>query len=128
MLSESGDAKNYHAWGHRQWVLRTFGGWEDELAYVEELLQEDLRNNSAWNQRFYVLQNTQDLTQLDVVRGEVAYALRCATHPRPNPRPNPRRDPRPASRPASPRGGRLPARSLIADLAAPPPRLAVNPP
>ena len=124
MLSESGDAKNYHAWGHRQWVLRTFGGWEEELAYVEELLQEDLRNNSAWNQRFYVLQNTQDLTQLDVVRGEVAYALRCATHPRPNPRPNPCRDPRPAS----PRGGRLPARSLIADLAAPPPRLAVNPP
>ena len=101
MLSESGDAKNYHAWGHRQWVLRTFGGWEEELAYVEELLQEDLRNNSAWNQRFYVLQSTQDLTQLDVVRGEVAYALRCATHPRPNPRPDPRRDPRPASRPAS---------------------------
>ena len=60
-------------------------------------MQEDLRNNSAWNQRFYVLQNTQDLTQLDVVRGEVAYALRCATLPRPNPR----RDPRPASSPAS---------------------------
>ena len=75
-LDESGDAKNYHAWGHRQWVLRTFGGWESELDYVEELLQQDLRNNSAWNQRYFVLQNTADLKQADVVRGEVAYALR----------------------------------------------------
>jgi len=93
VLSDSGDAKNYHAWGHRQWVLRTFGGWEAELAYVEELLQQDLRNNSAWNQRFYVLQSSQDLKQLDVVRGEVAYALRCATHPRPNPPPTPQSTP-----------------------------------
>ena len=106
VLSDSGDAKNYHAWGHRQWVLRTFGGWEAELAYVEELLQQDLRNNSAWNQRFYVLQSSQDLKQLDVVRGEVAYALRCATHPRPSPRPNPRPN---SPRPNSPRGCRLPA-------------------
>ena len=29
------DAKNYHAWGHRQWVLRTFSLWSNELAFVE---------------------------------------------------------------------------------------------
>jgi hypothetical protein len=100
VLSDSGDAKNYHAWGHRQWVLRTFGGWEAELAYVEELLQQDLRNNSAWNQRFYVLQSSQDLKQLDVVRGEVAYALRCGPPPPPHPPPPPPNPP-----PKQPPGG-----------------------
>ncbi|KZV35847.1 farnesyl protein transferase subunit A [Dorcoceras hygrometricum] len=35
----SQDAKNYHAWSHRQWVLQCLGGWEDELAYCDELLE-----------------------------------------------------------------------------------------
>ncbi|KAK6161642.1 hypothetical protein DH2020_005023 [Rehmannia glutinosa] len=46
----SQDAKNYHAWSHRQWVLQALGGWEDELAYCDELLEDDIFNNSAWNQ------------------------------------------------------------------------------
>lgn len=33
-----------------QWVLRTLGGWEDELDYCDELLKDDIFNNSAWNQ------------------------------------------------------------------------------
>ena len=35
------DAKNYHAWAYRQWVLETFGGdlWEGELACTDKLLQ-----------------------------------------------------------------------------------------
>ena len=45
------DAKNYHAWGHRQWVIKTCGLWANELGYVDGLLQDDLRNNSAWNER-----------------------------------------------------------------------------
>ncbi|KAL2557694.1 protein farnesyltransferase/geranylgeranyltransferase type-1 subunit alpha [Forsythia ovata] len=49
----SEDAKNYHAWSHRQWVLQALGGWEDELAYCDKLLQEDIFNNSAWNQSGY---------------------------------------------------------------------------
>ena len=49
------DAKNYHAWSHRQWVLQTFGCWENELKFAEELLEEDVRNNSAWNQRFFTV-------------------------------------------------------------------------
>ncbi|CAH9131486.1 unnamed protein product [Cuscuta epithymum] len=49
------DAKNYHAWSHRQWVLQTLGGWEDELSYCDELLDDDIYNNSAWNQRYFVV-------------------------------------------------------------------------
>ena len=29
--------------------------YENEIAYVERLLEEDIRNNSAWNQRFYIV-------------------------------------------------------------------------
>lgn len=49
------DAKNYHAWAHRQAIVRRFGLWQQELDVVNELLQEDVRNNSAWNQRFFIL-------------------------------------------------------------------------
>ncbi|GAA5928713.1 uncharacterized protein JCM15063_003948 [Sporobolomyces koalae] len=70
------DAKNYHTWAYRQFVLCHFYSdaerseddkvapnttreerqqvWDAELAYVEKLLDEDIRNNSAWNQRFFV--------------------------------------------------------------------------
>lgn len=33
-----------------QWVLLALGGWEDELEYCNQLLEEDVFNNSAWNQ------------------------------------------------------------------------------
>jgi len=33
-----------------QWVLQALGGWEDELNYCSELLEQDIFNNSAWNQ------------------------------------------------------------------------------
>jgi len=33
-----------------QWALQALGGWEDELNYCSELLEEDIFNNSAWNQ------------------------------------------------------------------------------
>lgn len=51
------DAKNYHAWAYRQWLISTFDLWELELSYVEELIQRDIRNNSAWNQRWFIHQN-----------------------------------------------------------------------
>ena len=28
---------------------------EHELSYIERLLEEDIRNNSAWNQRFFII-------------------------------------------------------------------------
>ena len=45
------DAKNYHAWAHRQWVLKKFGLWSGELDMISRFLDDDLRNNSAWNHR-----------------------------------------------------------------------------
>lgn len=68
------DSKNYHTWVYRQWVLSHFGGlakgdkkaggpgegqfadlWRGELAYVDKLLREDVRNNSAWSHRYFCL-------------------------------------------------------------------------
>ena len=73
------DGKNYHAWTHRQWSIKYFTNClpitstavqassvtpvtgrvnmhilTDELSYIDHLLSEDVRNNSAWNQRFFV--------------------------------------------------------------------------
>lgn len=45
------DAKNYHAWAHRQWVCLTFGAWDGELEFAAAMIAEDVRNNSAWNHR-----------------------------------------------------------------------------
>ena len=64
--------KNYHAWSHRQWAVAALtggaaaagaagaaepplGSWQAELAFAEALLAEDVRNNSAWNHRWFVL-------------------------------------------------------------------------
>ncbi|UZJ52877.1 hypothetical protein CBS101457_002197 [Exobasidium rhododendri] len=73
------DSKNYHTWVYRQWVLSHFGGlpgkrledssslssdqhsrrfpdlWKGELAFVDNLLKEDARNNSAWNHRYFCI-------------------------------------------------------------------------
>ena len=49
------DAKNYHVWSYRQWLVRHFSLWGSELPYVEHLLQSDVRNNSAWNHRWFIV-------------------------------------------------------------------------
>ena len=53
------DMKNYHAWSYRQWVLKSFGTthglWAEELESVHHMLQLDHYNNSAWNQRWFVV-------------------------------------------------------------------------
>lgn len=64
------DTKNYHTWSYRQWILGFFGGnglsqdgdeeadedlWVGELDFVDTLLAEDVRNNSAWHHRFFVV-------------------------------------------------------------------------
>ncbi|KAK2877108.1 hypothetical protein FQN49_001407 [Arthroderma sp. PD_2] len=48
------DAKNYHVWTYRHWLLRRFKLWDSpaELADVERMIDEDVRNNSAWNHRW----------------------------------------------------------------------------
>ncbi|KDR77230.1 hypothetical protein GALMADRAFT_246519 [Galerina marginata CBS 339.88] len=66
------DAKNYHTWSYRQWLLACFGGrggsvteagdvevdedlWANELDFVDTMLAHDVRNNSAWHHRFFVV-------------------------------------------------------------------------
>lgn len=49
------DAKNYHVWSYRQWLVRHFSLWDSELPYIESLLRDDVRNNSAWNHRWFVV-------------------------------------------------------------------------
>lgn len=50
------DAKNYHVWSYRQWLVRRFGLWDQgELEATDKLIEEDVRNNSAWNHRFFLI-------------------------------------------------------------------------
>ncbi|KAG9133351.1 hypothetical protein Leryth_021488 [Lithospermum erythrorhizon] len=70
------DAKHYHAWCHRQWVLQAFGGWENELNYCQRLIEDDIFNNSAWNQRFFVITRSPLLGGLEAMRtSEVSYTI-----------------------------------------------------
>lgn len=39
----------------RQAVVASFGLWASELAYAEALIAADVRNNSAWAQRWFVV-------------------------------------------------------------------------
>ncbi|KAL6752035.1 hypothetical protein V8C86DRAFT_1833280 [Haematococcus lacustris] len=76
------DAKNYHAWAHRQALVKL---WSAELAYSEHCLEDDVRNNSAWNQRAFVLRHQlQAMRQCgawpqpveEVVQRELTYVAR----------------------------------------------------
>lgn len=53
------DAKNYHTWSYRQWLLAYFNDeddlWIHELDFVDTMLTQDVRNNSAWHHRFFVV-------------------------------------------------------------------------
>ena len=72
------DAKNYHTWAYRQWALSHFfaeddahDAWQGELAYVDQLLDEDVRNNSAWNHRWFVVFARATPASVEVVDREV---------------------------------------------------------
>lgn len=38
--------------------MKNYNLWEGELEFTEKLLLEDIRSNSVWNYRFFVLENT----------------------------------------------------------------------
>ena len=80
------DAKNYHVWGYRQWMVQRFSLWHDsaELAQIDSFLSEDIRNNSAWNHRWYCVfgrpvsdcdDGVHPLEDKVIVQRELAYAL-----------------------------------------------------
>ena len=52
------DAKNYHVWAYRQWLCMHFASSmlasSAELAATEAFIREDVRNNSAWNHRYFL--------------------------------------------------------------------------
>ena len=58
----------------RQWVLSEFGLWDGELSYITRLITEDVRNNSAWNQRYFVVVNTTGFND-DVIAQEIKSAF-----------------------------------------------------
>jgi len=70
------DAKNYHTWAYRQWLMVRFNLFDkSELEYIDELLLEDIRNNSAWNQRMFFFVNRPEIL-LDVdAENEINYAI-----------------------------------------------------
>ena len=45
--------------------------WDRELEYVDQLLEEDVRNNSAWNQRHFVVSHTTGYSDPAVLDREV---------------------------------------------------------
>ena len=47
--------------------------YDDELQYVDRLISDDMRNNSAWNERFFVVKQT-GITD-EVVLAEITYVL-----------------------------------------------------
>ena len=71
------DGKNYHAWQHRQWVIRNYKLWQAELDYASQLIREDFRNNSAWNQRYFVISNTSGYTE-EVLAEEAQYVTKVS--------------------------------------------------
>lgn len=49
------DSKNYHVWSYRQWLVQRFDLWDKgELEETARFIKIDVRNNSAWNHRWYI--------------------------------------------------------------------------
>jgi protein farnesyltransferase/geranylgeranyltransferase type-1 subunit alpha len=76
------DGKNYHMWSSRQWLIRTAGSpalWEEEISFVNDMIAEDCRNNSAWNQRWFAVhQGKREALSKDVAHREADYAIEIA--------------------------------------------------
>ncbi|KND91984.1 Protein farnesyltransferase/geranylgeranyltransferase type-1 subunit alpha [Tolypocladium ophioglossoides CBS 100239] len=50
------DTKNYHVWSYRQYLVEKLGLWTpSELGATQSMIEDDVRNNSAWSHRFFVV-------------------------------------------------------------------------
>ena len=49
------------------------------MEYVERLLEEDIRNNSAWNQRMFVLSHTVQKVTGEILDRELKFAMNAIT-------------------------------------------------
>jgi len=54
--------------------VKQFNLWAGELDFVDSLLDADVRNNSAWNQRYFVISNTTKGGAATAAAQEIAYA------------------------------------------------------
>jgi len=79
---------------YSQWAMKTFNLFAAAsnagLDLVDEFLDQDARNNSAWNHRYFILNNTTSFTE-QTVAAEVECAMflylaaSCTLLPLPNP-------------------------------------------
>lgn len=78
ILSE--DTKNYHVWSYRQWLCSRFPSYllpsyaspitsiastyrsHPEVRAIDSMIEDDIRNNSAWSHRYYLLFGHHELT------------------------------------------------------------------
>lgn len=69
------DAKNIHAWSHRAWCVERYDAWEDEWEFTKRAIEDDWRNNSAWNSRFQcVLRAVETGTGVEAIRSETTFS------------------------------------------------------
>ncbi|KAF2441305.1 farnesyltransferas-like protein [Karstenula rhodostoma CBS 690.94] len=72
------DSKNYHVWSYRQWLVQRFDLFasDDELRWTEAMIDGDVRNNSAWNHRWFLVVGGQGgrLESRRLVERELEYA------------------------------------------------------
>lgn len=58
----------------RQWLVRRFNLWDKgEIEYINTLLKKDVRNNSAWNHRFFVVFGREGEVSKEIVDREIKY-------------------------------------------------------
>lgn len=93
------DVKNYHAWSHRKWFISTIAGlvynakdeeqkksfenmnqlrlWNEELEFSDNLIECDIRNNSAWNYRYFLVSRGEADFEFseEVLKFEAAYTI-----------------------------------------------------
>ncbi|CAI5757291.1 unnamed protein product [Candida verbasci] len=56
-----GDNKNHHVWSFRKWLVEKFNMFESEkeVEFVSNMIELDVKNNSAWCHRFFLRFNNE---------------------------------------------------------------------
>lgn len=66
------DTKNYHVWSYRQWLCTRFPNplltTSIELDNTAIMINDDVRNNSAWNHRYFVAFGHKELAEIEAKR------------------------------------------------------------
>lgn len=68
------DAKNHHVWLYRNWYVQKFNLFDDlnEISSVAALIDLDVRNNSAWTHRFFLIFSQKKPTP-EIIEREINY-------------------------------------------------------